>query len=166
MRLFVYIRLSGYLREWLIHTMGTPVVFPAHSAENAILARHMSRLPRGAQPNLCHEGDIAIVVPHIRYKPQTEFNYLGRRGQVELVDAIDNLFCIDMWNNLTPHLASKSINSCIDHWCAQRGISIENIEAVRQRFYRLRKNYGQYNIILGKKYKKNLLKMSDDVGKK
>lgn len=166
MKLCIYLRLPGYLREWLAATLGTPVVFPPHSAENAIIARHIGRLPRGMQPDLYEEGDIAIAVPTIRYKPVTEYNHLGRRGRVELSDAIDMLFCIDMWNNLSPYLASGNINGRIDDWCQERGISMDNTEAVRQRFYRLRNNYAQYNIILGKKYKKNLKKISDDGGKK
>jgi len=166
MNLLIYLRLSSYLREWLAATLGSPAKFPPHSVENAIIARHIGRLPHGKQPDLYEEGDIAIVVPVIRYKPATEYNYLGRRGRVELADAIDALFCIDMWNNLSPYLASGNINGRIDDWCQERGISMDNTEAVRQRFYRLRNNYAQYNIILGKKYKKNLKKISDDGGKK
>ena len=83
-----------------------------------------------------------------------------------LADAIDDLFCIDMWNSLAPYLSSSGINGRLDKWCEERGISLDNIEAVRQRFYRLRKNYAKFHIILGKKYKKNLKKISDDGGKK
>lgn len=166
MRLFIYLELSGYLREWLIHTMGTPVEFPPHSVENAILARNIGRIPHGKRTELYRIDAVPIVVPTIRYKSPTEWNYLGRRGRVELTDAIDNLFCIDMWQCLSPQLGSGNITRCIDEWCCKRGITMDNVEAVRQRFYRLRNNYSRYNIILGKKYKKNLQKINDDSGKK
>ena len=166
MKLHIYIQLPGYMREWLTTTIGTPVVFPPHSVENAIIARNIGRLPHGEKPELYCDGDVIVEVPVIRYKPASEFNYLGRRGKVMLTDAIDDLFCIDMWNSLAPYLSSSGINGRLDDWCAERGITLDNIEAVRQRFYRLRKNYAQYHIILGKKYKKNLKKISDDGGKK
>ena len=166
MQLIIYLDLSGYLREWLIHTMGTPVEFPHHSAENAILARRIGRLPRGVRPDLYRPDAVPVVVPSIRYKPSTEWNYLGRRGRVELTDAIDNLFCIDMWQCLSPQIGSGNLTRCIYEWCCERGITMDNVEAVRQRFYRIRNNYAKYHIILVKKYKKNLIKIGDDAGRK
>lgn len=152
-KILVYIHLDGYLREWLTNQLGDPVVFPNFSYENALLARHITRIPPGASPQLRGEGDVAIAVPVIQGKPPTVYNYFGRRGRYALLCAIDILFRMDMWHSLAPYITSGSINASIEQWCVQRGISLDNREAVRQRFYRIRKYYGQCGIILRKKYR-------------
>ena len=60
-----------------------------------------------------------------------------------------------MWSGCAPLLhSSKEINKGIDEWCACNGISLDAREAVRQKFYRIRKAYMEKGIILGKFYRK------------
>lgn len=152
--LLIYIPLTGYLRQWLIGRMGSPVSFPRGSYENAVIARHLSRLPKGLAPHLCGPDDVPVCVPVVHGKPPEVFNYFGRRGVAELTEAILTLFTLDMWHGIAPLLTSARLNDGINDWCKARGISLDNREAVRQRFYRIRKAYGERGIILGKKYGK------------
>lgn len=153
-QLLIYVPLTGYLRQWLTGRLGIPVSFPHGSYENAVIARHIARLPKGYAPQMCGRDDVPVVVPAIHGKPPEAYNYFGRRGVAELTEAIATLFTLDLWHGVAPLLTSSALNEGIDKWCAGCGITLDNREAVRQKFYRIRKAYAQHGIILGKKYKK------------
>lgn len=145
--------LPGYLRQWLTRRLGNPVRFPARSAENVLLSRLVRRRPAGAVPETCGEGRVAFVVPDNPQRRPEYFNYLGRRGKAELAAAVERLFRLHLWQDCSVLLgASGELNRGIDRWCELQGISLEHREAVRQKFYRMRKAYRNYGIVLGKKY--------------
>lgn len=155
----IYIPLGGYLREWVVNRFGSPVCFPARSYEHAILSRCMVSKGRSSAPDRPAPDCLPIVVPTIRGRDWGTYNSLSRQGTRLLVEAIENLFRIDMWYSLIPQLTAGSINQHIDDWCKDRGIRLEHREAVRQKFFRIRRDYEAYGIILGRKYskKKNLI---------
>ena len=71
------------------------------------------------------------------------------------MSAIDALFRLDLWSGCAPLLHSTNeLNKGIDQWCADNGISLDAREAVRQKFYRIRKSYLERGIVLGKFYRK------------
>ena len=71
------------------------------------------------------------------------------------VPAIDGLFRISLWSGCFPLIHSKGeLNRGIDLWCEQNGISLDAREAVRQKFYRLRRQYHEKGVIVGKIYHK------------
>lgn len=71
--------------------------------------------------------------------------------------AIDGLFRLALWSECASLLHSKrELNRGIDEWCKLHGIELDCREAVRQKFYRIRKSYQIKGIILGKKYNKSL----------
>ena len=52
----IYLKLETYLKQWLIHSFGSPVRFPAKSNENAIIvalfnASRLTRYPKQLQLN-------------------------------------------------------------------------------------------------------------------
>lgn len=154
---FIYIKLEHYVAEWLIDALGRPVRFPRGSFENAIIHRYLRPTPPGTLPILPKEDYVPIVIPDSRYKPPHLYNYFGVRGQKVLKEAIDILFRLDMWAGLSPLLVSPGeLNQGIYEWCDRHGISIDSREAVRQKFYRIRRSYQTMGIILGKKYKKKV----------
>ncbi len=151
----IHLRLEVYLARWLTATMGDPVRFPAHSYENAVLSRLLTVRPKNLPPPKPEAGEVAIVIPDNAARRPEYYNYLGARSQAALRDVIDALFRIHLWSECAPLLSVPGrLNSGLDEWCARHGIPLDNREAVRQKFYRMRKNYEQFGIYLGKKYKK------------
>lgn len=153
-RVLIYIPMAGYLRQWLVGQLGIPVRFPKGSYENAVIARHISRLPPDGSPQLGGPDDVPVVVPAIHGKPMETYNYFGRRGAAALREAVANLFTLDLWHGVAPRLASSGLNEALDGWCAKKGIDLDSREAVRQKFYRMRKAYRRHGIILGERYNK------------
>ncbi len=150
----VYLELPGYLREWITKKMGSPVRFPLRSYESALIGRSLTTLPKGAMPVERNDNCIHIIAPCPHGKPAWKFTYINERSRNHIVEAIVALFRIDMWSSILPYIQRGSVNDTIDRWCADNGISLDNREAVRQKFFRMRKAYEKYGIILGKKYSK------------
>jgi len=173
--LILTIPLPPYLRQWLASRMGDPARFPNSSFENAIIARHLAKPPlqsnksrkskspllpnKSNQSNQSKEAVARIAAPVVRGKPPAIYNHLPRRGREELRSAIAALFTLDLWNSCVYLLAARtvSLTGCLDEWCRSRSITPENREAVRQRFYRLRRAYAERGVILGRRYKKKSL---------
>lgn len=154
---FVYLKVDGYLQEWLVRSYGYPVRFPSGSFENAILRHNLQKKSEGCGPDLPAEGRVPVAIPDSRTKPPIVYNYLGRRGRYELLRSLDMIFCIDLWNGLRVALCGNRLNESIGRWCLRKGISEGNIEAVRQKFYRMRRNYERYGVFLGKKHARKVV---------
>lgn len=151
----VYLRLNRYLREWLTFHLGCPVRFPNRSYENALLHRLLSKRPEGAPPSLPVEGAVPVVITDCSYKKPEHYNYLGRRGEQAMAVAIEALFRLDLWSGCAPLIHSGAeINRGIDAWCAASGISLDAREAVRQKFYRIRRDYLKHGVVLGKNFRR------------
>ena len=146
----ILIPISGYLRDWVVYQYGEPVRFPARSYENAVLSRYLSkRAPLQSSP----QDGVLIELPQVRGKDAVCYCTISAVGISALIEAIDVIFRLDMWHSLASLLTQGSINDGIRDWCLSRGISDEHVEAVRQKFYRARKEYAKNGIILGKRYK-------------
>lgn len=154
MSLLIYLPLTGYLRQWTLHQLGSPVRFPRASYENAVIARYLSPLPTGHAPQVGGEDKVPIVAPTIHGKPPERYNYFGRRGVAALTEAINTLFTIDLWNGLAAYITAAQLTARVDDWSKSRGISIDHHDAVRKRFLRLRQSYTQRGVILSRRYNK------------
>ena len=154
----VYIKVEKYIKEWLIHNLGSPVRFPQHSYESELLRHSLRKRPRNAPPVLMEQPDtVPVVIPDDSLHRPEYYNYLGRHAQRAMQSAIDGLFRLALWSDCAPLLHSKrELNRGIDEWCQRNGITLDNREAVRQKFYRIRKSYRIKGIILGKIYRKKL----------
>lgn len=47
-----YIKLEHYLAQWLTHSLGNPVRFPAQSNENSVIRRFLQKLPPDKLPEM------------------------------------------------------------------------------------------------------------------
>lgn len=151
----VYVKVERYIKEWLEFHLGNPVRFPERSYENELLHRHLAKRPCGLPPEKREDNMVAIVITDCDHSRPEYYNYLGQRGQRAIVSAIDALFRLDLWSGCAPLLHSTTeLNRGIDRWCADNGISLDAREAVRQKFYRIRKSYLERGIVLGKFYRK------------
>lgn len=145
----IYITLEKYLAEWASNSLGSPIVFPAQSNENAIIRTFLQKLPKGEIP-IMNDGSLtAIVIPDSKAKPAREYNYIGERGQKAIRESIKDLFRRNLWADLGGISESGvGINSLISAWCEMHGIDVDRIETVRQAFYRMRDAYTKKGINL------------------
>lgn len=151
----VHVRLPAYLRSWLTHTLGDPVRFPARSYESLLLSRLVTRRPGAAPIEGPGPDTVAMIIPDNALKRPEYYNYLGRRGRAEMTQAVERLFRLHLWSEAAGLIGSaRELNRGIDEWCRANGIGIDAREAVRQKFYRMRRDYMQFGIILGRKYAK------------
>lgn len=153
--IIVQIRVERYIKEWLEFHLGSPVKFPERSYENALLHSYLGKRPADAPPEKTRGDCVAVVITDCLHRKPEYYNYLGTRGHRVMASAIDGLFRLAMWSGCAPLLhADTELNRGIDKWCAENGISLDAREAVRQKFYRMRKAYLKTGIILGKFYHK------------
>lgn len=145
----IYIKLEKYLAEWLTHSLGNPVRFPASSNENAVIRCFLQKLPEDKLPETQQPDEIAICIPDSKAKPASSWNYMGEKGKKAVREAILDLFIRNLWNDLQRLEGSSiGINTRIAAWCEMHGIGIDRVETVRQRYYRIRDAYTKKGINL------------------
>lgn len=144
-----YIKIEKYLEQWLTHSLGHPVKFPAQSNENAVIRRFLQRNPEGCSPGLMQDGLTAIVIPDSKAKDPSVYNYLGPHAQEAVIEAIEDLFRRNMWTELGDMSdITVGLNKMVAAWCEMHGIDDDYVETVRQKYYRIRKSYTQKGINL------------------
>ena len=151
--IIIYLHLETYLRQWLTHRLGTPVRFPDRSYENALLLRLISRPSGGSEPptTICPPDSVPIIVPDCARRRPEYYCALTRRAQSQMARAVDNLFRLHLWSECAHLIHTRRLNQGLDEWCARQGIAIDYREAVRQKFYRMRRAYEEKGIFLRKR---------------
>lgn len=141
-KFLIYLHVEPYIRQWLIHSFGNPVEFPASSNENAVIRRFTQKQPASLKPQKPSEDDVAICIPACKYKNPETYKYLSLQAKKALEESISDLFRINMWNDLGD-LADTSCKkmSAFRAWCTMHGIDVEYAETVRMKWYRMRKSY-------------------------
>lgn len=148
-QMVIYIRLPKYLAEWLTHSLGDPVKFPAQSNENAVIRAFIQPVPEGDKPQTGGEGYTAIVIPESKAKPPETYNYIGPSGQDAVKEAIMDLFVQNLWADLSKLENSHiGVNTRVRAWCEMHGIDLDRVETVRQKYYRIREAYTKRGINL------------------
>lgn len=157
-RFVIYINLPKYLSQFIVSHLGSPVAFPPSSNENAIIRAFIRRLPQGAVPETGSEGATPVVIPDSVAKPPEFFNYMGSRGKRAVAEAIKDIFLRSLWSDISPlNRSSVGLNSLISAWCESHGIELDQVETVRQCYYRMRKDYAASGINIKKSSQKNHL---------
>ncbi len=145
-----YLRLEPYLRQWLVHSLGDPVVFPAQSNENAVIRRFLRKRPEDIRPELAADGLTAICIPDSKAKPPQYYNYLGKKAKAAVKETIEDLFRTNLWNEISDLTRRNcGLNKTIAAWCEMHGIDDDYSETVRQKYYRMRDSYNKKGIFLG-----------------
>jgi hypothetical protein len=150
-RFVIYLKLEKYLSQWLVHSLGNPVRFPAQSNENCVIRRFLQKLPEGKSPELPFEGATVIVIPDSKAKNPEVYNYLGKKAKEAVTECIEDLFRRNLWaeiGTLTEKNCSVGLNKTIAAWCEMHGIDDDYTETVRQKYYRMRKAYTKKGIFL------------------
>lgn len=151
----IYLNLPRYLSAWLRNRLGDPVVFPPSSPQNAVIRAFISRPPRGFIPEAPDADATAIAIPDSVAKPPETYNYMSERGKAAVAEASKDLFLRALWNDMTPLTESPvGLNLLIAAWCETNGIDIDSVEAVRQCYYRIRRDYAKRGVNLRSRRKK------------
>lgn len=145
----IYLSLPKYLSEWLTSHLGDPVVFPHSSPQNSIIRTFLLQRPEGERPDTGGDGLTAIAIPDSVAKPPDRYNHLTRLGKKAVAESCKDLFLRALWSDISPIVDSPvGLNSLIAAWCEVNGISLDQVENVRQCFYRIRKNFSEKGVNL------------------
>lgn len=151
----VYINLPLYLKEWVTHHLGEPVVFPYGSPQNAVMRTFLTKPPCGFVPRPPEPKLTAIAIPDSLAKPAGIYNHLSEQGAKAVAETIKDLFLRNLWADINPiHPSGAGLNTLINAWCQSNGIGIDRAETVRQCYYRIRKRYEALGITLRDKSRK------------
>lgn len=148
----IYIKLQPFVKEFLIHSLGNPIVFPPQSVENSTIHHFIDRLPKGRIPETSNDELTAICIPDSKTKPSATYNFLSPRGKDAVIQCCELLFNRNMWTELgdMSSLGCKTMTA-IYAWCEKHGISVDYADTIRQRYYRMRSSYTKRGIDLMKK---------------
>lgn len=142
-----YIKLQPFVAQWLVHSFGSPVVFPPQSVENSTIRRFIRKRPLDVLPDTAAPGLTAICIPDSTQTPPEIYNYLGLMGKKAVEECIEDNFRLSMWSELNDlHDIGCSVMTAIYAWCDKHGIDYDYALTVRQRYYRLRDSYLKYGI--------------------
>jgi len=157
--ILTYVKLPIYEREWCEHHFGVPCEFPAASNINNVI-RHFSRIrPSDVPPETQQEGELAICIMGSQSKKPATYNYISKAGKDAIASAIDNIFVMHMWEELTDiGCRSVPLSKLIMDWMESNGISRQgnNYENLRMKFQRIKDSYNKgagVNISRGYKHK-------------
>ena len=143
----VTLPVPAYVQQWAEHHFGRPVRLPHPSAENATLHDLLRLRPPGARDPA---AGMQVAVTASALRSPLYYNWLPKPARIEAARMVDRLFLRAMWCDLLPvtALPRGRLNETIDAWCAEHGITLDNREAVRQRFYRLRRDFAAHGVPL------------------
>lgn len=148
----IYLQLEPFVSQWLTHSYGSPVKFPAQSVENATIRRFLAKQPEGAT-SIEREGT-AIALPDSKAKPTLVYNHLGKHGKAALTECIEDNFKRCLWMEMCDaDFDRMGMTRAMCAWCEMHGISVEYADTIRQRFYRIRESYRRKGIGMMRRWK-------------
>lgn len=153
----VRVVLSGAVADWTAAHFGRPARFPARSVENALLrtlaehhCRNWSDGPAAGENVTGRWEHWAVVaLPSTRWQRGRHSVYLTQRGMLMLKAQINALFNAHLWCDALRVIGKvDGLNAWVNNWCVDNGIRECYRESVRQRLYRMRKEYGACGVRL------------------
>ena len=157
--ILLYISVPKYEKEWCEYHFGEPCVFPARTNLNNVI-RHFSRIrPEGVLPEPRKDGELAIAIMGSSSKKPETYNYFSEHGKAAIAEAIDDIFVMQMWEDLTD-IGTRGIqlSKLIMDWMDGNGITFEgnNYENLRMKFSRIKQAYKEKSgINISRGYKRD-----------
>lgn len=152
-----YIKLPAYEREWCETHFGKPCEFTRGTNLNSIIRHFMRKRPDSAPPEIKQPGETAIVLVSSASKKVETYNYISKPGKEAIAKAIDDLFVMHMWEDLTgSECRNIQINKLVLDWMEANGISRNdnNFENLRMKFQRIKDTYRKkHNLNISRGYK-------------
>ncbi len=159
-QILIYVKLPQYEKEWCEHHFGRPCEFPPKTNLNNVI-RHFSRIrPEGVLPESQQPGELAICLMGSNSKKPEVYNYIGKHGKHAIAEAIDDIFTMQMWEDLSDiGTRSVQLSKLVLDWMEANGISMQgnNYENLRMKYQRIKdayKNKTGINISRGYKHNK------------
>lgn len=152
----VYIRLPRYEREWCEHHFGRPCQFPSSTNLNNVIRHFTRERPADAPPEAQQPGELAVCLMGSKSKRPEQFNYLTRHGKQAVAEAIDDIFTMHMWEELTDIGCRRvQLSLLVMDWMEANGISMEgnNYENLRMKFQRIKDAYRRGGVNISRGYK-------------
>ena len=107
----IYLDVEPYMKQWLTHAYGDPVVFPPSSSENAVIRRLTTKRPSDNIPEQPSDKAVAISIPSCKYKSPETYNFLTSYGKQAHGIDIDYAETIRMkWYRMRKAHQEKGIN--------------------------------------------------------
>ena len=155
----IFIKLPAYEKEWCEHHFGRPCQFPAQSNVNNVI-RHFLRLrPSDALPEEKMDDEVAICIPYSQSKKPESYNYLSKPGKLAIAEAINDLFSMQMFEDLTSvAVRNVPVKYLIEDWMYKNGIKDDNYDNLKQKFTRIKDSYRKHGINISRGYKHESVK--------
>jgi hypothetical protein len=136
---YIHLKVEPYLADWIHNHFGNPVKLMKDSPESMLLKRFLDKQPIGAIPD---DGNIEIEIPWYKEKDARVYNYLSPKAKEALVESFDSLFTRNMWSEIgSLENINCKITTVIYAYLEKHNIEEKHWETIRQKYYRLRKNY-------------------------
>lgn len=147
----IYIKVSTYVAEWAVHSLGNPVDFPKDSVENRLIKKFLEKTPEGILPDRRDNNNLAVRIPYSKVKDPRIYNYFNEASKGLLIDSLETMLLQNLWSELgSLENLNCSAKKMIISWCRMHGISETHEDTIAQKFYRLRKRYARKGIFLDK----------------
>ena len=131
--------LPALVWHWVKHHYGDPAEFPARSLENAIMARGLTLTPRPVRLTKTQVKARALA-PGVPWLPSSRPRYLTLRAMRQLSEAVRAAFRADLLSKALPKVTEGGLDGYLWEYCRANGIPPAHYYAVRQRFYRARRD--------------------------
>ena len=158
----LYVPLEPFVKQWLVTAFGDPVEFPSQSSLNCIIRDCLIKRRADIPPVDKQQGDVAIKIPTSRSKDPQVYNHMSKHGKECVCEGVEDLFKINMWTELSQRFIQRQVKqmTVVRAWCEEHGIDIDYADTIRQRYYRMQRQYENKGV----KVEKNKRNHSDYLG--
>lgn len=147
----IYIKVSPYVAEWAVNSLGNPVEFPKDSVEHRLIKKFLEKTPETISPDIKGDNNLSVRIPFFKVKDPRVYNYMNDASKDLLIESLETLLIQNLWSELgSLENLNCSAKKMIISWCRMHGISEMHEDTIAQKFYRLRKRYAKKGIFLDK----------------
>jgi hypothetical protein len=149
-----YLKAKPFIAQWLKYHYGSPVVFPARSAENACIRRFIGLRPKDWQPQKPEEEAVAVTIPESSRKKAICWNYMSKSACDALMEIVEDTFKTQMWIELNEMTrCGCTLLKSVRAWCENNGINTDYDYTLKMRYQRMRDSYLKSGVDLRRKMK-------------
>lgn len=154
MKFQIYIQLPVYEIQWCRKHFGDPCTFPAQSNVNNVIRHFLKKRPADVPVERQQDNQLAINIPDSRSKDPQYYNYLTKYGKAAIAEAINDIFTMQMFENLTDvKMRGISLTNLVADWMEENGIDYDQVGNVYQKFTRIKDSYRKQGINISRGYK-------------
>lgn len=152
--ILIYVKVPAYEKQWCEFHFGSPCEFPSSSNLNNIIRHFSRRRPVGTNPETQQPGELAICLMGSASKKPEIYNYISPHGKHAIAEAIDDIFVMHLWEDLTGRgTRDVQLSSLVYDWMDANGIKDEgnNYWNLRMKFQRIKDAYKKNGVNISRK---------------